>query len=121
MMIEIVLLLRLVMIWSANHFWFGQSTYQWSLFVSFYQVFANLLPLLGFLIVLVQQVCQLHKQISDLKKRKTRQQELNIGSGSLKSGSIRSGSLSSRGSRTSSLALSNKANQIRERRISGSV
>jgi hypothetical protein len=52
-LIEVVLLLRLAMIWSANHFWYGQSQIGWPLFVTFYQVFANMLPLLGFLIVLV--------------------------------------------------------------------
>ena len=56
-LIEIVLLLRLGMIWSANHFWYGHGKFGWPIFMSMYQIFANLLPLLGFLTVLVQQIC----------------------------------------------------------------
>ena len=43
-LIEIVLLLRLGMIWSANYFWYGGSKIGWPLFVTLYQIFANLVP-----------------------------------------------------------------------------
>jgi len=60
-LIDVVLLLRLGMIWSANAFWYGSSKVAWPMFVAFYQLLASFLPLIGFLYVLVQQICQLHK------------------------------------------------------------
>lgn len=60
---EIVLCLRLVMIWSQNYFWYSEDQAWWLTFVLAYQLTANILPLCGFLVVVGYQVTSLKKSI----------------------------------------------------------
>ena len=57
-----VLALRLIMIWSQNWFWYYIDQTPWLCFVFFYQFTANILPLVGFLIVVLSQVVKFKKQ-----------------------------------------------------------
>jgi len=51
-----VLALRMIMIWSQNAFWYSNNQTLWLCFVFFYQLTANILPLVGFLVVVLSQV-----------------------------------------------------------------
>ena len=62
-LMEVVLCLRLVMIWSQNYFWYSQDQALWLIFVLAYQLSANILPLGGFLVVVAYQVTSLKKSI----------------------------------------------------------
>jgi hypothetical protein len=58
-----VLALRLFMIWSQNAFWYSDNqAATWLCFVFFYQLTANILPLVGFLVVVLSQVVKFKKQ-----------------------------------------------------------
>jgi hypothetical protein len=60
---EVVLCLRLVMIWSQNYFWYSEDQAWWLTFVLAYQLTANILPLCGFLVVVGYQVTSLKNSI----------------------------------------------------------
>ena len=50
-LMEVVLCLRLGMIWSQNTFWYMQNQWGWLLILITYQVAANILPIMGFIVV----------------------------------------------------------------------
>ncbi len=55
-LMEFVLILRVVMIWTQNYFWYMPNQFGWLCFFDSYQVLANVIPLLVFLYVVVEQI-----------------------------------------------------------------
>ena len=48
---QLVMVLRLVMIWTQNYFWYMPDQTGWLAFVVVYQFFANIVPIAVFILV----------------------------------------------------------------------
>jgi len=52
--IQIVMILRVTMIWTQNVFWYMKNQAGWLFFITLYQVLANICPLFVFIVVVIQ-------------------------------------------------------------------
>lgn len=55
-MIQLVMILRVTMIWTQNVFWYMRNQVGWLFFTILYQLLANICPLFVFIVVVIQLI-----------------------------------------------------------------